>query len=395
MPMDIEHGSVLVVDDNEDNRVVLKRRLERRGLNVTCAENGRRALEYLKESPFDLVLLDIMMPVMNGYQVLEEMKADEQLRRIPTIVISGLDDMDSIVKCIELGAEDYLLKPFNSTLLKARIDASLEKKYLWDQEERHLQQIEEYNTRLEKRIAEHLEELKMARRVQDSLLPAEPPELEGWDFAVRWYPAREIAGDYYDFISYRDGGMAFVIGDVTDKGLPAALFMVFARNSVRNGVSVKRTPAETIERANSIICTESTHGLFITLIYAVFRPHSGVLTYVNAGHFPALVYRSRERTLETFETGSMPLGVDIANAYSQHGLELHQGDCVIFYTDGVTDAVNDDGNAYGLDRFREVVLANGDLPAEALVTAVETALKEYIGQAAWFDDVTLAVVKKM
>ncbi len=392
--MDIEHGSVLVVDDNEDNRVVLKRRLERRGLTVSCAEEGRRALDLLGEAHFDLVLLDIMMPVMNGYEVLEKMKADEHLRRIPTIVISGIDDMDSIVKCIELGAEDYLLKPFNSTLLWARINASLEKKFLRDQEEVHLKQIEEYNTKLEQRIAEHMDELKMARRVQASLLPAELPSVEGWDFAVRWYPAREIAGDYYDFIQYRNGTTAFVIGDVTDKGLPAALFMVFARNSVRSGIYGTHTPAETIARANRLICTESTHGLYITLVFALLKPDCSTITYVNAGHFPPLVYRAREKTLSAFEPGCMPLGVDIEDTYVQHEIDLKSGDCIVFYTDGVTDALNGAGEAFGLERFREVVLAHAGESAGALVSAVETSLKNFIGETAWFDDVTLAIVRK-
>lgn len=392
--IEIVHGSVLVVDDNEDNRVVLKRRLERRGLIVSCAENGRNALDLLKESRVDVVLLDIMMPVMNGYEVLEEMKGDEQLRRIPTIVISGIDDMDSIVKCIELGAEDYLLKPFNSTLLWARINASLEKKHLQDQEEIHLEQIEKYNTQLEKRVEEHMEELKMARRVQASLLPAELPQVEGWEFAVRWYPAREIAGDYYDFISHRDGSTSFVIGDVTDKGLPAALFMVFARNSVRNGIFGTHSPAETIAKANRLICTESTHGLYITLVYALLKPDCPTLTYVNAGHFPPLIFRRRTKSLDVLEPGCLPLGVDITNCYEQHEVELDEGDFIILYTDGVTDALNETGEAFGLERFRQVILAGSETEADLLVTAIEKSLKEFIGEADWFDDVTLAIIKK-
>jgi adenylate cyclase len=124
---------VLVVDDNEMNRDVLRRRLEREGITVSPAEDGVRALELLQTDSFDLILLDIMMPRMNGYQVLEHLKDDPLRHDIPVIVISAVDDLDSIVRCIELGADDYMFKPFNPILLKARVNASLEKRHLRQQ----------------------------------------------------------------------------------------------------------------------------------------------------------------------------------------------------------------------------------------------------------------------
>ncbi|HEY9629436.1 MAG TPA: adenylate/guanylate cyclase domain-containing protein [Coleofasciculaceae cyanobacterium] len=137
-----DQGLVLIVDDNEMNRDLLSRRLTKQGHRIVLAEDGLQALETLRQQPFDLVLLDVMMPGMNGYQVLEHVKSDAALRHIPVIMISALDDIDSVVRCIELGAEDYLFKPFNPTLLKARIGASLEKKRLRDQEQAFLKQIQ-------------------------------------------------------------------------------------------------------------------------------------------------------------------------------------------------------------------------------------------------------------
>lgn len=132
---------LLVVDDNELNRDLLSRRLIQQGHKVSMATNGREALEKMRTQLFDLILLDIMMPEMDGYQVLEAMKADEQLRHVPVIVISAVEEIESVVRCVEMGAEDYLPKPFNPVLLKARIGASLDKKRLRDQEQAHLQQI--------------------------------------------------------------------------------------------------------------------------------------------------------------------------------------------------------------------------------------------------------------
>lgn len=145
-----DHGRVLVVDDNEMNRDLLSRRVQRQGHTVTVAEDGVKALELMRQKPFDLVLLDIMMPNMNGYEVLEHLKADPNLRHLPVIVISALDDIDSAVKCIELGAEDYLHKPFNKVLLKARINNCLEKKWLRDQEQIYLQQLQTEQARSER-----------------------------------------------------------------------------------------------------------------------------------------------------------------------------------------------------------------------------------------------------
>lgn len=140
--MNAEQGCLLIVDDIEANRDLLSRRLQRQGHTIVMAENGRQALERLQEQQFDIILLDIMMPEMNGYEVLEHLKKDPALRHIPVIMISALDDMESVIRCIELGAEDYLFKPFNQTLLKARIGACLEKKRLRDQEQAFLKQLQ-------------------------------------------------------------------------------------------------------------------------------------------------------------------------------------------------------------------------------------------------------------
>ncbi|MEW6304416.1 MAG: adenylate/guanylate cyclase domain-containing protein [Verrucomicrobiota bacterium] len=137
-----QHGFILVVDDNEMNRDVLSRRLERQGHTFMLADSGAQALEMMRQKDFDLVLLDVMMPGMDGDQVLRQMKDDERLRHVPVVMMSALDELDSVVRCIELGAEDYLPKPFNPVLLRARIGACLEKKRLRDKEQDFLKQLQ-------------------------------------------------------------------------------------------------------------------------------------------------------------------------------------------------------------------------------------------------------------
>ena len=167
----IQCSSVLVVDDIEMNRDMLCALLEADGHKAAVAENGRLALEKIKSNSYDLILLDVMMPEMNGYQVLEQMKSDHILRDIPVIVLSALDEIGSVVRCIELGAEDYLPKPFDPVLLRARIGACLEKKRLRDQEVRLRNELEEWNKTLEHRVQKQLEQLERLERLKRFFSP--------------------------------------------------------------------------------------------------------------------------------------------------------------------------------------------------------------------------------
>ena len=179
-----EHGSLLVVDDNETNRDLLVNHLERQGHSVATAQNGRQALEMIHKDRFDLILLDVMMPEMNGYQVLAHMKNDMSWKNIPVIMISALGEMDSVVQCIEMGAEDYLPKPFNAVLLKARINACLEKKRLRDMEQLYAKSMEL--------------ELEIGRQIQHGFFPNALPQLPGWEIVTFFQAARQVAGDFYD-----------------------------------------------------------------------------------------------------------------------------------------------------------------------------------------------------
>jgi adenylate cyclase len=165
-------AALLVVDDNDDNRYTLTRRLTREGYtNLATANDGRQALELLRSRPFDLVLLDITMPEMNGYQVLEQMKADPDLRHVPVIMISAIEEVTSVVRCIELGAEDYLPKPFDPTILRARVGASLEKKALRDEVAAQAAQLAEWNKTLEQRVQEQLAQINRLGRLKGFFSP--------------------------------------------------------------------------------------------------------------------------------------------------------------------------------------------------------------------------------
>jgi sigma-B regulation protein RsbU (phosphoserine phosphatase) len=207
---------ILIVDDEPLNVDYLEQELEELNYETISAVNGRVALEKIARDSPDLVLLDIMMPIMDGYAVLEKVKADPTIRDIPVIVISANNDLQSVVKGIKLGAVDYLPKPFEPTLLHARIQTSLDKKRLHDLQDLYTKSLER--------------ELNIARNIQKEFLPAQMPEVAGWDIANYFKAAKEVSGDFYDVFTLPDGKLAFLVADVCGKGIGAALYMTLGRN---------------------------------------------------------------------------------------------------------------------------------------------------------------------
>jgi sigma-B regulation protein RsbU (phosphoserine phosphatase) len=241
-------------------------------------------------------------------------------------------------------------------------------------------------------------ELQMAHEVQTSLLPRQTPKVPGWEFAALWRPAREVAGDYYDFIPGHGGQLGFVIGDVSDKGMHSALFMAVTRSIVRASVSHAPAPVQGIINANRLIHADSAGGMFVTLFYALLRPEVGEITYVNAGHNPPLLCRQisteQEPLVELKPTG-MALGILEDFPFEQRTVRLDPGDCLVLYTDGVTDATSADGRYFGMERLRKVVLGNKLASAPEMVTALEDAVGEFADSAAQFDDMAIVVAKRL
>lgn len=236
-------------------------------------------------------------------------------------------------------------------------------------------------------------ELQMARQVQASLLPRQTPRIPDWEFVARWRPAREVAGDYYDFIPLDEGRLGLVIADVTDKGMPAALFMALTRSIVRASVHSASSPAEGLARANRLVCADSFQGMFVTLFYAQLDLRDGEMTYVNAGHNPPLLCQAAQGGLTRLACTGLPLGIEADISYEQHTVQLVSGDCVLFYTDGVTDAINTQGQDFGMRRLEQVVQNHHRASATEALAALESELDAFTGPTAPFDDIAILVLK--
>jgi len=240
------------------------------------------------------------------------------------------------------------------------------------------------------------QELSMARRVQVSLLPRQMPQIPGWEFIARWKPARQVGGDYYDFIETENKQLGLVIADVTDKGMPAALFMAFTRSIIRANLDHTPSPDAGITRANRLICQESDNSLFVTMFYGQLNLQTGELTYVNAGHNPPIhVAPSQSIPTAWLTRTGIPLGVEEDSTYTQESVQLKPGEFIVLYTDGVTEAMDANDNLFGEDRLKGVLLENRDRPAPEIVAALEQAIDQFTGPIAPHDDITIVIARRL
>lgn len=237
-------------------------------------------------------------------------------------------------------------------------------------------------------------ELQMAREMQTRFLPQDIPQIDGWEFAARWEPAREVAGDYFDFVPVGPDKLGLIIADVTDKGAPAALFMIFSNSIVRASLLPTIHPMESIQNANRLISSKSPNAMFVSLFYAQLEPGTGQMTYVNAGHNPPLYYHAADNRLERLYRTGMVLGIDPDTPYTQSIITLQPGDFLLLYTDGLPDAIDDLEKPFGMDRLEKITMDNVHAPAEMILNLLDEALFAHTSGATPFDDVTLMMVRR-
>jgi serine phosphatase RsbU (regulator of sigma subunit) len=385
---------VLVVDDHEPNRLLLARLLASLDCVIDMAAEGRAALAHLESQPCDLVLLDIMMPVLDGYETLRLLKADDRLRHLPVVVISAVGDMESVARCLEAGADDYLVKPFNPTLLRARVTGCIEKKRLRDREQAHLQALQG--------------QLHLGRRIQADFLPATLPAVHGWEIGARFQPAEEVAGDLYDVFELHGRRLAFVVADVCDKGFGAALFMALLRTLLRvypeharpynpatvgeQGLGRPTLGALTaIERTNEYVMAHHARtNMFASVFFGLLETESNRFLYVNAGHEPPLHVGIGGIKGRLTRTGSV-VGAVAGVRYEWREVALERGDTIFIYTDGITEARDPAGAFYSEKRLVERVegLASAGTGATALLEAIEKDVNDHVAGAEPSDDITM------
>lgn len=256
-------------------------------------------------------------------------------------------------------------------------------------ERRTAEEKESYRRELER--TEY--EMETARGIQQSFLPESPPIIEGFELAALNLPARQVGGDFYDFIPVSEGKWGIIIADVSGKGVPAALFMALSRTLVRANVADNPTASQAMQKANRLISQEAKMGMFVTLFYAVLDPKKRRLQYVNAGHNPPFVVKKSSGDVILLRASGIAMGVIDDVSLEEKEIELDSNDIVVFYTDGITEAINSAGEQFGEKRLIETINRNADLPVKDLVGRVKDEVFTFAQDQPQFDDFTLVILK--
>jgi sigma-B regulation protein RsbU (phosphoserine phosphatase) len=339
------------VDDDESNREILARHLERQGHRVARARDGLEGLAMLRKDSFDILILDVMMPGMNGYQLLEAVKSDEGLKDVQVIVISALDDTKGIARCIELGAEDYLPREFEPVILRARIEACLERRSLLRRQALYLAAVRKSARLLDEGLAEGAEYVRglLPPRISDKGLKAD------WAFI----PSRALGGDIFSYHPIGERRLAIFLLDVSGHGIGAALYSVTLMNIIRNQALVGADfgdPASVLRRLNEAFQMESQNNLYFTAWYGVWDEKTRELSWSSAGGPPAVLLLPGGG-VERLATDGMAIGFDPSAAYRNDRLALPPGSRLYLFSDGIYEVTTRDGTMLGLDAFIGILAA--------------------------------------
>jgi serine phosphatase RsbU (regulator of sigma subunit) len=376
-------GNILVVDDTPANLRLLSGMLAEQGHKVRSVINGQMALTATQAAPPDLILLDINMPEMNGYEVCERLKADEKTRDIPIIFISALDATEDKVKAFTVGGLDYITKPFQFEEVLARVETHLSLRKLQ-------KNLEDANKRFE-------QELTLAGRVQASFLPKELPDISGWQLAVTLNPARETSGDFYDINPLPNGELGILVADVVGKGVGAALYMALSWTLIRTYATEYPTQPELVcEAVNRRILKDTQTDMFVTVFYGVLNPATGTLTYCNAGQNPPfLIGAQKSEEVQKLGATGKPLGMFEDETW-ENGMTLFaSGDALVVYTDGVVEAQNHQDELFGDERLLRCARSNLGRPAQDIHDAIIRDVYDFTDGAPQYDDITLVVLARM
>jgi phosphoserine phosphatase RsbU/P len=375
---DLSECRVLIVDDVQVNVDVLVQAL-RDEYKLSVALSGEVALRIADRNPPDLVLLDIMMPGLDGYEVCRRLRARPETREVPVMFLSTLEEVQSKALGFEVGGNDYLTKPFEILEVKARVHSLLKAKA--------------YTDAVKERLAS---ELQIAREIQLGILPADVSTSTngtGLQVCAVLEPAREVGGDLYEVLRAGDDRIVVVIGDVSGKGIPAALFMAVTTTLVRIFGRKAAGPAEILQRVNDALAEHNPRDMFVTLACAVFEPRSGRVSYASAGHPSPVRLRPGEAPVMPFRSTGLVAGVLPGTDFHNHIEELRAGDAYVFYTDGVSEAFNAAGEQFGCSRLLMHLGRRPSATAADTVSGALQAVRAHAGEYPQSDDITILAVQ--
>ncbi len=381
--MQAQH-KILMVDDEPDLEQLVRQRMRREirsgEYSFLFAGDGVEALETLVEhKDIDLVLSDINMPRMDGLTLLE--KIPDVNTDLRSVVISAYGDMKNIRKAMNRGAFDFVTKPIDFDDLRVTIDRGLRQLEMWREVEASRDKLLTLQS-----------ELDVANSMQQSILPKEFPKNEQYQLYGSMAPARNVGGDFFDIIRLGQDRIGIAIADVSDKGIPAALFMMSSRTLLKGAAVGCEDPGMVVRVVNDQLQDGNDSNMFVTLFYAVFDPGTGLVNFANGGHNPPLIVHKDGSSSVLPLTGGIALGVAPNFEFTSDEVTLHPGEALLMYTDGVSEAENVDSEEFGMDRLQAVFAGSALLSARKANDAVFEAVREFARNRSQSDDITCLVL---
>jgi sigma-B regulation protein RsbU (phosphoserine phosphatase) len=376
---DLSESRVLIVDDDRTAVDILVEAL-RRDYKLSVADTGQSALWNIQMSAPDLVLLDILMPGMDGYEVCRQLRAAPATREIPIMFLSGLEQVEAKAKGFEAGGNDYLTKPFEILEVQARVRSMLK--------------VKAYADTVKEQWAS---ELRIAREIQLGLLPSNPGKIaqgSGLDIAGLLQPARGVGGDFYEVVRTANGQVLFVMGDVSGQGVPAAMLMAVTLTVIRMMAGQFQEPEVILRWVRDALAVHDTKGLTLTLFCGVYDQASGRVVYASAGHPPPAVRRDG-RTILWPQEASQSVGSAGGLALCSSAITLRRGDALLLYTNGLLAATGPEGDPFGEIRLIERLNRSQDGTAGELLANVLKGLHTHMKDAPQPDDIALLAVRRM
>ncbi len=396
--------TILVVDDDTDILALLEMSLASDGFKVITASNGENGLQKAKVEQPDLILLDVMMPQMDGLEVIKRLKDNTETSAIPVLWLTAKTQTEDKLRGLEIGGDDYITKPFDLREVTARINAVLGRT-------RPVKYINPLINAMgdsfsEAGVAELGSHLQAAAEIQLKLLPEKPPTFAEFDFATLFRSSTSVSGDFYDFIPLSDTHLAVVLGDVKGHGIPAALLMVMIQTASRLLSNEVDCPGTVLKRINTLLFHNTDIEQFATMVYGILELDTSRFTYANGGHCPPIHFitddgnveqgKSNEVRIELLETGGMLIGAFDIATFSYDTCQLSQGDVLLLYTDGVTETEGRVQNDfYGEERLIDCFSKNITMTAESLCEVLQNDLMEYSGTTQLKDDRAVVVIKRI
>lgn len=376
---------VLVVDDDPFTLQIVKKRLTKENYPVMTAANGVEALAQVEREMPDLVLSDWMMPEMDGAELCSLMK-QRYGSKIYFIMLSARDKNEDKVGVLDLGADEYLVKPIDGQELMARLRAAERLMRLQGQLLRSNEELTQANGRINK-------ELQAISHIQRSLLPQALPDVAGYRFAAFYQPSTECSGDFYDIMTLPDGRLGCMIGDVSGHGAPAMVAMALVRMLLHLEAPHTADPAQLLFKINNLMCEHLPTGQFVTMFYGLLDPASGVLQYSSAGHNrPLCLDRSGEHFFMNGCEGYPLKLVDRNVPYATHQITLGHGQSLLLYTDGVIETFNPDDEQFEEAGLCAAALESMDLPPQQMIQHIMNKLNGFRREHEFNDDLSLLVI---